>query len=327
MQVGIVYPGLEAVSAGDFAVRAERKGFESVWVGELWGRNAFVQLAQIAERTSTIRLGSAVVNVYSRSPAVLAMGAAALADAAAGRVVLGLGTSTPKVISDLHGMAYERPLCRTAETAHLLRSFLSGDDDRVTYGGEIFQVRDFPPLDRDVPIYNAALGPRNRRLTGQLFDGWMPNNHPLSTLEESFSTVEAAARGAGRRPDRIEVLPWIHVAVSEDGVRARRAIREVIAYYVGSADAYTNVVKTEFSEEAAVIADAWRAGDTEKARESVTDEMVRSLGIAGTRTEVHEQLRSRCKHPVVDTPILSIPHHLDDESIIETFDALEPSRL
>ena len=327
MQIGIVYPELERLAAVDFAEQAEQKGFESVWVGELWGGNAFVRLAQIAERTSSIRLGTAIVNVFSRSPAVLAMGAGSLAKASDGRFVLGLGASTPKVIEDLHGFEYADPIQRTEETVELVRAFLSPGGEAVRYEGEVFDVKDFPSLDEPVPIVNAALGPTNRQVTGQLFDGWMPNNLPRTNLEASHETVESAAQSAGRDPADVEVLPWVHVAISEDGTRARDAIREVVAYYVGSASAYENLVKTAFPEEVATVVDAWRSGDTETARQSVTDEMVDTLGFGGTREQVHEQLRAFGENPLVDVPIVSIPHHLDDDLIRETFDALDPTLL
>jgi alkanesulfonate monooxygenase SsuD/methylene tetrahydromethanopterin reductase-like flavin-dependent oxidoreductase (luciferase family) len=109
------------------------------------------------------------------------MGAASLARLSEDRFNLGLGVSTPKAIEDLHGQSFSAPIKRTIETIELVTEYLS-DAGRVSYSGDIYQVQDFPSLDRPVPIFNAALGPANREVTGRYCDGWLPNNVPVSHL-------------------------------------------------------------------------------------------------------------------------------------------------
>ena len=126
MLTGVLVPN-DVDNLGAFASRAESLGYDSVWTGELWGRDSFVALTQAAEITDTVQLGTAIVNVYGRSPATIAQAAATLNDAAEGRLTLGLGTSTPKVIEDLHGRSFDGPARRLHETVELVKRFLDGD--------------------------------------------------------------------------------------------------------------------------------------------------------------------------------------------------------
>lgn len=324
MEYGLVLPRGTSTETPAWAKRAETLGYESVWQGELWGENAFVDLAVAAERTDSVRLGTAIVNVYSRSPAVIAMGAASLARVSDGRAVIGVGVSTPKAVEDLHGFRFDRPIRRTHEAVTLIKQFTAGSG-RVEYDGEIFSVADFPALEVEVPVFNAALGPANRRVTGRLCDGWMPNNVPVSAMAEAFETVAEAARASGRDPAGIEVAPWIHVAVSDDPEEGMDAVRGTVAYYVGSSTGYENAVGVAYPDEAAAVATAWRAGDRAEARSRVTDEMVRDLGCAGTPEMVQEQLRELAETGVVDTVLVDIPQGLDEETISRTVEVAAPT--
>ncbi len=326
MDVGLILPDVEGRDPATIAVRAEELGFESVWKPELWGENAFVELAAIAERTEAVRLGTAVANVFSRSPAVLAMGAASLDRLSSGRAAVGVGVSTPKAIEDLHGLTYHRPIRRTHEAVELVSRFLAGDG-RVEYDGEVFSVADFPALEADVPVYNAALGPANRRVTGRLCDGWLPHNVPQSHLEEAFEVIADAAREAGRDPETIEVAPWVHVAVSDDPAEAIDAVRATVAYYVGSGEGYRKAVGSVYPETADRIAEAWRDGDRDRAREHVTDELVRDLGCAGTAADVRDELRALADHPVIDVALVTLPPVLEADAVDRTLETIAPERL
>lgn len=307
----------------EFAESAEALGYDGVWLGELWGENAFVELAAAAERTETIGLGTAIVNVYSRSPAVLAMGAASLARLSDDRFNLGLGVSTPKAIEDLHGEQFTNPIQRTIETIELVKQYLS-DAERIEYDGEIYQVKDFPSLDREVPIFNAALGPSNRKVTGQYCDGWLPNNVPVSHLETAFETIADAATTEGRDPSTITVAPWIHVAASDDPARAMDAVRGTVAYYVGASTGYERAVGSVYPDEASRVAEEWRAGNRDAAREAVTDEMVYDLGCAGSVEEVQEQLRELANVEVIDAVLVDIPTGLDATDVESTVEIAGP---
>ncbi|GAA0655635.1 LLM class flavin-dependent oxidoreductase [Salarchaeum japonicum] len=315
--------------AGDdpvgFAERADDLGYRGVWTGELWGTDAFVTLARIAERTD-IDVGTSIVNAYSRSPAALAGAAANISEATNGQVTLGVGTSTEKAVEDLHGTEFENPPRRLHETIALARRFLE-TDERVSYDGELFSVADFPGLDADVPVYAAALGPATRRATGRVADGWLPHNIPFERLEPAFELVARTAREAGRDPDDIDVVPYVPAAVSADGEEAYDALRGHLAYYVGSADGYKNAVAQAFPDEAEAVADAWRSGDRAAARERVSDEMVDALGVAGTPEGARERLREVAALPVVDEPLVVTPSNASVELAMETVAALAPANL
>lgn len=326
MKLGLQLAEADPTDAVDFAIRAESLGYESVWVGELWRGDAFVSLSAIARETTTVRLGTAIVNVFSRSPAVLAMAAASINRGSDGRMVLGVGVSTPRAVEGIHGLDYDRPLRRTHETVELATRFLSTGNGNVDYRGEVFDVSDVPPLGEDVPVYNAALGPANRRLTGRLCDGWIPHNVPFSRLEEAYETVADAAREVGRAPGSIEVAPYVPAAVADDAADARNAVRGHVAYYVGSGEGYERAVATRYPDEAKRIAEAWRAGDRRRATEFVTDGMVSDLGIAGTPPQARAQLADLETGSIIDTTILVVPAIASDDVADRTIRELAPER-
>lgn len=305
-----------------WAERAERLGYDGIWLGELWGRDAVVPLARIAERTDDIDLGSAILNVYSRTPAVLAMTAASLQSASEGRFRLGVGTSTRKVTEDLHGMEFDRPVRRAHETIELTTRFLTADE-RVSYDGEVFETTDFPSLDTDVPIFHAALGRANRRVVARLADGWLPHIIPFPDLDAAFDYI-VAETPEGRDASDITVAPYVPAAVSDDPAAAEDAIRGHVAYYVGSGDGYRQAVAVRFPEEAERVATAWRDGRRKTAIAEVTDEMVGALGVAGTPETARTQFEAVAALPVVDRPIVTVPRNAPDlrES---TVNALAPT--
>jgi alkanesulfonate monooxygenase SsuD/methylene tetrahydromethanopterin reductase-like flavin-dependent oxidoreductase (luciferase family) len=307
-----------------FATRAEELGYDTVWIGELWGNDAFVSLARIAEATDDIGLGTAIVNAYSRTPAVLAGAAASLDAAAEGRVRLGIGTSTETAIENLHGLSFDRPARRLHETVELVRSILGGEG-RIEYEGEVITADGVPALDADVSVYAAALGPATRRATGRVADGWLPHNVPFDDLDRAYEVVADAAREAGRDPD-LHVAPYVPAAVAVDPADARTELRSHLAYYVGSAEGYRRAVATRFPDAADRVATAWRGGDRDDARAAVTDEMVDALGVAGTPESARERLREIAAIDVVDEPIVVVPAGTSEERRRRTIEALAPDR-
>jgi 5,10-methylenetetrahydromethanopterin reductase len=317
------------VDVGEFGELVEGLGYESVWTSEGWGSDAFVELAAIAQHTERVRLGTAIANIFTRTPAGLAMAAASLARVSDGRAVLGLGAGHPGLVEDLHDLPYERPIGRMYETVSLVKAFLQGEDETVEYSRKVFEVSGFPPLGVDVPVYTAALGETNRRICGRVSDGWIPYNIPLSDIGAAFETVAEAAREYGRDPDAIAVTPYVAAAVSDDGEAACRVVRENVASYVGgfTDESYRNAVATRFPAETDAIADAWRAGDEAAAAAAVTDEMVDELGIAGIPEEARERLRTLCAQPVVDVPLVAVPHAASPELADRTVRELAPEKL
>ncbi|MFB6096729.1 MAG: LLM class flavin-dependent oxidoreductase [Haloferacaceae archaeon] len=315
---GVLLPSTRAPTA--FARRLETLGYDRLWIGELWGADAFVQLTRAAD--VPIGLGSAIVNVYSRTPAAIAQAAATVQEAADGAFVLGLGTSTPTAIESIHGLSFDRPVRRLHETAELVGSILRADGP-VEYEGELVAAHGAPALDADVPIYTAALGEAARRATGRVADGWLPHNAPFDRYEECFETVARTARECDRDPDEIAVVPYVPCAVSDDPAEARAAIRGHLAYYVGSGEGYRDAVALSFPDRADRIARAWADGERDHARDLVTGEMIDALGVAATPATARERFASALPEGVVDGAVVVVPENAP--GLVEgTVEALAP---
>lgn len=253
------------------------------------------------------------------------MAGSTLNQIAPGGFRLGLGTSTEQSINTLHGMSFDQPLRRTRETIELVKRLTSHETKRVNYSGEIFDVSGIPPLEADVPVYNAALGPANRRLTGELCDGWIPHNIPFSRLDEAFETLAESAAQQERKASEISVTPYVPAAVSPRRDEARDLLRAHIAYYVGSGEGYRKAVGSVYPDEAEEVADHWNAGNRSDAAASVSDEMVNDLGVAGTAEEARDQMRELVQSTCVDEPIVVIPFQADPQAVKRTQVELSPS--
>ncbi|MFB6311851.1 MAG: LLM class flavin-dependent oxidoreductase [Salinirussus sp.] len=321
MSTGLLVPSMVR-DVTDYAERAEDLGYDRFWTGELWGRDAFVSLTAAACRTSELSFGTSILNVFGRSPATLAQGAATLQRESGGRFTLGLGTSTKKAVEDLHGATWDRPVRRLHETVELTKRFLTSEG-RVKYDGELYEVADFPSQETPVPIYTAALGPAMRRATGRTADGWLPHNIPFAHLPDAFQVIADTASAVERDPDEIEVAPYVPCAVDPDPAAARALIRGHIAYYAGSGAGYRRAMSTYY-DEIEDIASAWAEGDRDLARELVTDEMISGLGVAGSAEQAREQLATIRDIDVIDEPIVVMPGGADETTMDRTIEALAP---
>lgn len=326
-RVGMNVSEKDEATAAELGERAESRGYDSIWLPEVWGDEAFVGLGQLASRTDTIDIGTAVVNVYTRSPAALAMAAATITNRYGNNVHLGIGTSSPILIEGLHGLSFDRPVRRTHEAIEIVKRYTGGGSQRVEYDGEIFSVSGFRPLDPEIQVYNAALGSANRRATGRVADGWMPQNVPFPELPEQFETIATAAREAGRDPADITVSPVIATAVSDDGDTARALTRGDVAYLTGSTEGYRRAAASMFPDEAQAIADAWADRDHGKAADLVTDEMLDTLTVSGTPEATRDAVRDLLDNPAVDRPVLRVSARADAETAKTTIDELAPPKL
>jgi probable F420-dependent oxidoreductase len=287
---------------------AEDAGFESVWISEAWGRDAFVALAAIANSTRRIKLATGIVNVYSRSPAAIAMGAATLEELANDRVMLGLGSSGSMVVERWHGIRFEQPFTRLRESIVIIRQILSGGP--VDLQGRVFHVSDFrlavrPPASK-IPIYLAALGPRMLRLAGEVADGVLLYLCPLSNIREAMAEIRKGAEQAKRPIGDVDVAAFLPTFVSGRAEEARFAVAKVIAYYVGGMGTYYHqtVSQSGFKTEADSIRAAWQRGDRVAATKEVTQRLIDSVALAGSPNECQERLEEFRKAGV-SLPILS----------------------
>lgn len=289
---------------------ADRCGYDSFWMPEAWEREAFTMLAELAACTERIHLATGIINVFSRSPALIAMSAATLDEASGGRFRLGLGTSGAKVIEDFHGVKFSKPLTRLKESIQIIRLLLAGA--RFDFNGECFELRrfklGFKPFRSDLPIYVAALTPRSLRQVGEVADGWLPSHWPQSKFEDGIAEIRAGAEGSSRDASRIEVAPFVNVVVSGDAVRARNQARLPLAYYVGGMGDYyhASLSRLGFRAEADRVRDLWQAGRRKDAMASIPDAMIDSVAICGSiehcRNRLNEMSAIGATLPLIPIP-------------------------
>ena len=206
------------------AVHAERHGFEAVIVPEGWGFDAGVVLTEIALRTQRIRLVAGIQSVWGRTAATLAMEAATLADVSGGRFTLGLGASTPQLVTGLHGLAFERPVARLADTLATVRGLLAGERARAVDGQSGLRLG--VPIRRDVPIWLAGLGPRATDLAVRHADGWFPAFIPASRLDAVRRDI--ASDGASR----CELVTGPAGVASADPALSAEIARQLVGWYL-----------------------------------------------------------------------------------------------
>lgn len=306
---------------------AEEGGYESFWVSEAWGSDSVSLLGALAVTTTRIQLATGIINIFSRSPGLMAQTFATLDELSGGRMIIGLGTSGPQVIERWHGMRFDRPLERMREVVEILRLALARE--RVDYRGKIFTLSGFklgmdPPRPR-IPIYLATFKPQGLRLTGEIADGWLPTNLSMARLPTMLKTLEEGARAAGRDPKAIDVAPMIHTAVTSNREAARTLVRRHLAYYVGGMGTfyYELMQSYGFAEEAGRIRERWAAGDREGAAGQVSDAMVDALSITGTAAECRRAIEDR-RAGGVALPVVVPPQGASVEIVRATLSALAP---
>jgi len=303
MKLGLNLPyegSLSFPEAVELAQRAEALGYESVWMPEAYGTDAISILGALSARTERINLGTGIVNVFSRTPALLAQTAATLDLISGGRFVLGLGTSGYQVVTGWHGMAFDRPLLRMRETIAIVRQVLRRD--RLLFDGQVFQLDKglkllAHPVRDTVPIYLATLTPGGLRLTGELADGWIPTLFSPEHMNLFRPELEAGARIAGRSVDSIAIAPHVPVSIDEDRARAREALKPWVGLYVGgmgskSKNFYNDLVsKYGFADDARSLQELYLGGKQLEAIRRVPDALVDAISIAGPPSYVRERLR------------------------------------
>jgi F420-dependent oxidoreductase-like protein len=277
----------------------EDVGLESVWVSETWGSDATVLATWIAAHTSRIAIGTGILQMPARTPAAAAMAAATVDHLSGGRFRLGLGVSGPRVVEGWHGVPYASPLTRTREYVAIVRAVLARKEP-VTFNGDVYALPlpggegralklNVVPLRSDIPIYLAAMGPKNVALTKEIADGWLPL---------LFSPDHSDVFGlAGLRPD-FDVSPMVLTAIDDDLAAARDVVRPDIALYVGAygprtRNFYADLVRRYgFDAEVDAIQDAALEGRMGDATAAVTDAMVDTLALAGPAALVRDRLQA-----------------------------------
>lgn len=255
---------------------AEDGGVHSLWATEAWGPDAITPLAAAATLTNRVLLGSAIVNVYSRTPAALAQHFATLDLLSGGRMILGLGTSGAQVVEHFHGVPFGRGLRRLREYIDIINLLMAGKP--LTYEGEIFQLRRgftlrFQTLRPHIPIYVASLNPASVRMTARHADGWLPIWIPVDHLTAEVRAFRDVAAQAGRDPAALTVRSPGVIVLTRDLERARAAAKGNLAFYIARMGVfyYRNLSRMLGEEAVAPIKGAWDTGGSGAGAEAVPD--------------------------------------------------------
>jgi F420-dependent oxidoreductase-like protein len=284
---------------------AERLGYDSVWAAEAYGSDAATVLAWLSAGTSKIKLGSAIFQMPARSPAMTAMTAATLDELSGGRVRLGIGSSGPQVAEGWHGQRFANQLQRTREYVEVVRKALARE--RLQYHGATLELPlpDGPgkalklmiaPVQERIPIYLAAIGPKNTALAGEIADGWLPTFFSPEHVGEFRTLLEEGAARSGRSLDDFDIAPNVTAYISDDRDLARNLMRPVLGLYIGGMGSrkqnfYNNLVKRYgFEEEADQIRDLYLDGKQAEACEAIPAELIDMVSLCGPRDFVRERI-------------------------------------
>lgn len=306
MQLAVALPYAEGSMSSEevveFVRAADRLGFHSVWVAEAWSFDAFMLLTSLVDHTERIGLATGIVNVYSRTPTLLAQSAATLDALSHGRTILGIGTSGPQVIEGWHGMPFDKPVARTRETIEIVRMVLRRE--KAIYEGEVFRLTKGlrlinHPVRDAVPIVVASLGPRNVEMTAELADGWMPVFFSPSKSRAVYA--ETLERGRGKRAESLgplDVMPSVAVCITDEPEGPRQFAKHFFALYIGGMGSRDrNFYNTLFrrygyESEAREIQDLYLAKRKDEAAARVTDQMVDEVSAIGPVSHVAERLQA-----------------------------------
>jgi F420-dependent oxidoreductase-like protein len=284
---------------------AERLGYDSIWSAEAYGSDAATVLSWLAAGTSDIKLGSAIFQIPGRSAAMTAMTAATIDQLSGGRMLLGIGASGPQVAEGWHGQRFGRQLQRTREYVEVVRMALARD--RVEFHGETLELPlpDGPgkplklmitPAQERIPIYLAAIGPKNTQLAGEIADGWIPTLFSPEHVAEFRALLEQGAARSGRALNGFDIAPTVNAYVSDDREAARNLMRPFLALYIGGMGSreqnfYNNLVQRYGYEAAALeIQDLYLSGKKDEAAAAIPGELIDQVSLCGPRDVVRDRI-------------------------------------
>ncbi|HWC33605.1 MAG TPA: LLM class F420-dependent oxidoreductase [Mycobacteriales bacterium] len=334
MKLALTLPYAEGVltreQVNDVVRAADRLGYDSLWVAEAWSFDAFMVLTSLIPETENIKLATGIVNVYSRTPSLIAQAAATLDAFSGGRAILGLGASGPQVIQGWHGLDYAQPLQRTREVIDIVRMIMRRE--KLQYEGEIFNLQGRlklinHPVRSEIPIAVASLGPKNVAMTAEVADGWLPTLYSPAKAAEVFGP--ALDEGRSRRSadlGPLEVIAPAAVAIGEDTSAARNVARAGMALYIGGMGSrkqnfYNQLFQRYgYEAEAAEIQELYLTGKQPEAIGRVTDEMIDEVSLIGPAGQVKERL-AQFAEAGVDTLLVQIADP-DPANMVSTLEQL-----
>ncbi len=302
------YWGAKFRDPTELVQEAERLGFDSVWTAEAYGSDAVTPLTWLAAGTKRIKLGTAILQMPARTPAMTAMTAMSLDLLSGGRLLLGLGASGPQVAEGWHGVPYGKPLARSREYIEIVRTALRREKP-LEYDGQYYQipVREGTglgkplklithPLRSDVPIYLGAIGPKNVALAAEVADGWLPMFFSPERMEMYHEWLQEGFARAHEEKTNFDIAPTVAVQMGDDVAACRNAVRPQLALYIGGMGAcernfyYNLACRYGYEEAAGKIQSLFLQGKREEAAAAVPDRLVDEVALCGPKSRMGERL-------------------------------------
>ena len=303
---GAYYDGANWEDMVELVKAADRLGVAFAWSAEAWGMETIAPLAYLAPLTNRIKLGTGIMQISARTPAMTAMTALTMARLTNDRFCLGLGVSGPQVVEGLHGAPFEKALSRLREYLIVLRMAMSGE--RVKFDGDFYQLprsggegkalRLSLPPKPNLPIYLATLGPKSLELTGEMADGWLGTSFIPEAGSDMLDHIRSGAAKAGRSLSDLDLQTGISVQIGDDVEALIARNKPGAAFTLGAmGSAKTNFynkayVRAGWGEVAAKVQALWVAGDKVAATAAVPDEFVLATSVLGTEVMVRDRLRA-----------------------------------
>lgn len=306
------------------ALWAEEQGFDDLWFADTGGTDALTMAAAVALQTRRIRIGTAVIPVYTRTPAVLAATAMTLSHLAPDRFVLGLGSSSHGMIEQWHGLPFEKPLTRVRETVQILRPLLNGE--RSAFEGTVLRSQGYklePAPACRVPIFLAGLRGGMLELAGELGDGVALNLFPLDTLPTILKHAALGAEKSGRALADMEIFCRFQVMVTDDQQAARDLFRRRFAPYYATAVYNSFLSWCGYEDAARTIAQGWSEKDRGKTTGALDDRLVNEIAVIGTAEQCRQRVREYLNGGITTAVISSFAS--TEQGIRQTFEAFSPA--
>lgn len=297
--------GISGAEQLEMAKEADRHGYDSVWAAEAYGSDAATVLAWLAPNLENAKIASGIFQMPARTPAMTAMTAATLDNISDGKFILGLGISGPQVVEGWHGQPFDRPLARAREYVEIVRKALARET--LTYEGEFYELPRpggpgkalkliIKPVQDRIPIYLAAIGPKNTALAAEIADGWLPTLFAPEHLDEFRPSLEEGAARAGRAVDDLAITPQVSLGIYDDVAYARNFMRPYMALYIGGMGSrernfYNQLVtRYGYGDAAKNIQDLYLSGRQAEAMAAIPDELIDKVALVGPKESVRDRI-------------------------------------
>jgi len=328
MRLGMMagYSGAKIELPLELILEADRLGVYAVWTAEAYGSDAITPLAWIGALTKNIKLGTAIMQIPARTPAMTAMTAATLDQLSGGRMLLGLGLSGPQVVEGWHGQPYGKPLVKTREYVDVVRKILARQEP-LTHSGAHYQIPyagdDATGLGKplksiihgrpDIPIYLASIGPKNVELTAEIADGWLPIFFaPQHYAAVYGAAIEAGFAAAGKSLADFDIAPTVPVILGDDLEQCYNQVKPFLALYIGGMGAkgknfyYDLAVRFGYESAADEIQALYLSGDKFSAISKVPDAMIDDVALVGSAARIKDRFQLWKDSPITTLNITTM---------------------